>query len=80
LTGSEGSPAAWVGGFRLSSGYVADIPNTDARRFRRSLFTIFVRREVLLISVVLHLFVRAYVAVSKAKCAENLHFVLSSPE
>ena len=39
-----------------------------------------VTSRVLLISVVLHLFVRCYVAVSKVKCAENLHFVLSSPD
>ena len=30
--------------------------------------------------VVLHLFVRSYVAVSKAKFAENVHFVLSCPD
>ena len=33
-----------------------------------------------LISVVLHPFVRLDVAVSKVKFAENLHFVLSSPD
>ena len=37
-------------------------------------------RSVLLISVVLHLFVRSYVAVSKAKFAQNVHFVLSGPD
>ena len=37
-------------------------------------------RSVLLISVVLHLFVRSYVVVSKAIFAENVNFVLSSPD
>ena len=37
-------------------------------------------RDDCYIFVVLHLFVRWYVAVSKAKFAENLHIVLSSPD
>ena len=37
-------------------------------------------RYVLLMSVVLHLFVRSYVSVSKAKFAENVHCVLSRPD
>ena len=35
---------------------------------------------IILISVVLHMFVRSYVAVAKAKFAENVHFVLCSPD
>ena len=34
--------------------------------------------RVILLCVVLHLFVRSYVSVSKAKFAENVHFILSS--
>ena len=44
----------------------------------KPLSTLVTSRYVIRISVVLHLFVRSYVAVLKAKCAENLHFVLSS--
>ena len=37
--------------------------------------------QVIFISVVLHLFIRSYVAVvSKGKFAENVPFVLSSPD
>ena len=45
---------------------------------QRAVWSLLTSRKVILISVVLHLFVRSYVAVSKAKFAENVHFVLSS--